>query len=342
MAPHLGLGGFMAGKGAYMLNQEGEDDPFYPKMVNRAAGIGMLGAGTGIAERGITYGVSPGVPPDAKSIAVIESNQLRRNNQPPEATALTPKQALQAEARAAGITGTSKMNKTQLGDALRRIKGPPLIAPAIAAGLAYSMTPDRADAADGSTGAANGEALTNAGIAGTTAAGTGYGLSKLAKALGRAGRGALGAAGTVLTPMIAADAYDPTPEELNRDRNVAARTFPAALRYGGIEDAYQMAQVPERAPAGGDGLNTARSLEIPEGIPLPSPDGAPPPQDDELAQIEQLAAEDPELAQMLKELILARVAEAQQRQIPAAMESQGAASSQPAQMSAALRNYAQR
>jgi hypothetical protein len=109
-------------------------------------------------------------------------------------------------------------------------------------------------------------------------------------------------------PAVAADAYDPTQEELNRDRNTAARYLPRAMQFGGVDQAYQMAQVPERAPAGGDGFARARSLQIPEGIPLPKPEGDQ--SEPDLAALEQAAQQDPELAEMLKQLIMARISEA--------------------------------
>lgn len=329
MLPHFGLGGIMAGKGTLLLKQEGEEDPFYPKQANRAQGLGLISTGAAMAERGLAYGIAPGVSPDAQSIAVIESDALRRNNQPDDGPKLTPKQALVAEAKAAGVTGAGKMNMKQLGDALRRIgnKGP-LIAPALAGTLAYSATPDDAQAADGAGPlASRGKALTNAGAATGLTAGASYGLKRLGQALGSAGRAAIGAGGTMLTPMIAADAYDPTPEQLNRDRIDIASRVPEWMRVGALGEAGR-ALMPERNTGKRDEFATARSLEIPEGIPLPQPDGELPP---ELAQLEAAAAEDPELAQMLQELIAARIGEAQQGQ-----------ESRPALMSSALRNIAQR
>jgi hypothetical protein len=302
MAPHLGLGAFMAGKGAYMLNQEGEDDPFYPKMANRAAGLGMLGAGTGIAERGLMYGIAPGVAPDAKSIAVIESNQLRRKGGT-AGPAKPSKAALQVEAKAAGITGVSKMNVNQLTSALRKIgKSVPALAfPTAAAALAYSMTSDQAAAADGTTPAVNSKGLTNAGIVGTTAAGTGYGLDKLAKALGTAGRGALSSAGSMMSPMMAPDYYDPTQPEINMDRNVAARYMPSFMRGGGIEDAYQMAQVPEANP-----------MREQRAAPEQSAPAAP--NFSSLDDLASAAEQDPELAAIIRELVQARLSGAQSTQ----------------------------
>ncbi len=274
MWPQFALGSFMAGKGGLMLDDRGEDDPFYPDQVNRASGLGMIGAGTGIAERGILQGVAPGVVPDADAIAIINSNQLRRKGDAPETPSLTAKQALVAEAKAAGITGTSKMNMTQLKGALTKLGSKtPLIGPAVAGALAYGMTPDSAEAATGApaAGTGTGGALTNA----AGAAGAGYGISKLLEKAPNLSR-ALGIGGAMLMPMAAADAYDPTPEELNRDRNDFARILPSWARAGGLEEAFQMAQVPERNMGKTDEFATARGLQIPQGIPAPNPDGSSP------------------------------------------------------------------
>lgn len=258
VAPHTVLGLSVAGKGALLMNQGNDDDPFYSQMANRGLGLGMIGAGSGIAERGVRYANAPGVPPSADAISVIESNQLRRNNTPdtPETPPPNPNTvtALRAEAKAAGIKGGYKMNKTQLNAALAGIKQvtnklPMLAAPLAAGTIAASMTPTRAEAADGTGGGQDvGEMATNAAGAGAAAAGTGYGINRLAKAVGPVARNALGVAGSMMGPMMAADAYDPDAEKLAMDRNQAARTFPSFLRGGAVEDAYQMAQVPERNP----------------------------------------------------------------------------------------------
>jgi len=275
MWPHLGLGTFMAGKGGLMLADRGEDDPFYPDQLNRAAGLGMIGAGTGIAERGILQGVAPRVVPDADAIAVINSSQLRRKGDAPEATPLTAKQALVAEAKAAGITGASKMNMTQLKGALAKVGGKaPLIGPAIAAGLAYGMTPDEAQAADGSVPGGQGAALTNAGVAGTTAAGAGYGLGKLLEKAPNLAR-ALGiGAGEMAMPQMAMSMGPETDLEHQKERTAIAQNYPGLARFLGIQD--EMAQLPERNMGKTDEFATARGLQIPEGIPAPNPDGSSP------------------------------------------------------------------
>jgi hypothetical protein len=234
-------------------------------------------------------------------------------NAPPQAPVLrTPSDRLTSAARAAGAQG--KLTKaaaakyleanvtpenraavaTELGvgpgqkitSAVKKLatsRKPSMIAgPMIAAGLGYDAASSDAEAA----GATPAEARTQGAAAGTgAAAATGgalYGLSKLPKALTRAA----GVGSGLLAPYAAADAYDPSPEELNRDRNVAARNLPSMLRGGAIEDAYQMAQVPEASPTRSvlsdytakraGPLSSASALQVPEGIPLPREDGVSP------------------------------------------------------------------
>lgn len=169
-------------------------------------------------------------------------------------------------------------------------------AAALAGGLAYALTPDAAQAADGATRGGQGEALTNAGIAG----GTAYGVSKLAEKLAPIVGGALSSAGTMMTPMAAADASDAfnlTPDQLDADAHKAAQVMPAwartlysSLGFPQVEDAYQMAQLPERGDRSDEAMiaraqaeqaeampmPSASSLEIPQGIPAPNPDGSSP------------------------------------------------------------------
>jgi hypothetical protein len=314
MAPHIGLAALSGYKGAELLGDVDEEQPFYSRMADRGAGLAYLGFGGSILKRGIQQAAGPGVSPDAQALSVINSNQLRRNNQPPEDTGpkLTPRQTLVAEAKTAGITGTGKMNMTQLGAALRKI-GPktPLIGPAVAGALAYGMTPDDARA-DGSGGGRS-TALTNAGVATGIGAGAGYGLDRLAKAIGNVGRGVVGRAlGPALNVAGAGmAAYDQAseargyrdalpPDQRDGAAGMLSHAMPLAMR-----GASDIASISSAMTPGNATPQDYQGSVYPEGIPLPQPDGAP--QDDGLAQIEQLAAQDPELASMIRELIMARV-----------------------------------
>lgn len=315
MLPHMGLGALSIGKGAQILSEEDPEGPFYPEMANRAAGLGYIGAGAGLAKQGLRYGAAPGVAPDAQALAIINSNQLRRNGiggtlDTPEPMSRGPLKSIDAEvipdepqqkalpapketegkrkhserlisaARSGGATGVksksaaatwieanlSDENRAAIAKELGVKPGPKFqqrvltavknmakkpgasaIVPALAGGTAFLASPDRAEASrtgEDFTGAD--EALTNAGIAGGLAYGTGKAIEALPRVAGRAA----GAGLSALVPFMAADAYDPTPEQLNRDRNIAARYFPSFMRAGGVEEAYQMAQVPERSPVG--------------------------------------------------------------------------------------------
>lgn len=250
MIPHMGLGALFAGKGASMLASENEGDPsFYPEMANRAGGVGMIGAGTGVMAQGIKHGVSPGVPPDAKSISIIESNQLRRQ---PGQTARTlaggaTKTELYREAQSLNLPGRSKMNRTQLAEALAKVKQiankvPALAGPALAATLAYNLTPKQAEARGGEPSPGPSSAATNAALAG----GTAYGVGKLAKAL------AGSRAGPFLGPAMmgvgtAASAYDYAQEAQEArqsmpqgtEYDMLAQAMPAAQRGGEMVEAWR-------------------------------------------------------------------------------------------------------
>ncbi len=310
--PHAIIGGMMLGKGGLMLAQEGEDDPFYPSMLNRAAGLGMIGAGAGAFEQGANYAINPGVAPDARSIAVIESNQLRRNGQgsgggsePPAPRQPRPvlpgsRQDLMAQARRYSIAGRSSMTTDELraavGEAVKSTAAPrggaaskalkglagPLAGPAIAAGLAYSMTPDRAQAADGSVSGGNqAEALTNAGVAG----GAAYGANRLLRAIPSTLGQAASVAGEAMAPLTIDAMTDYSPDEIQQGRNWVIQNIPAARHLGGgFRQAYEESLVPERNPLRAQApqqtpeqeLPSAAALEIPSDMvaqPAQEPEG---------------------------------------------------------------------
>lgn len=149
MAPHMGLGALSIGKGVQLLSDVDEEQPFYPRMADRAAGLGYIGFGAGLAKRGLQYAASPGVSPDAQALSVINSNRLIRNNQnqvgapvnrgqiidaetvpdtpPPQRqpsapTAFEPAPGSRAyyaqEAKRLGVKGISRMNKADLVQAV--------------------------------------------------------------------------------------------------------------------------------------------------------------------------------------------------------------------------------
>jgi hypothetical protein len=151
MAPHLGLAGVAAYKGIPLINEVDETQPFYPQMADRAVGLGYLGFGSGLVKRGIEQATNPGTPPDARSLAIINSNRLMRNNlnapignspinrgqivdadvipdrpqqlPPPQAEApreVQPgsKADYMRQAQSLGVKGRTRMTKAQLVDAV--------------------------------------------------------------------------------------------------------------------------------------------------------------------------------------------------------------------------------
>lgn len=254
MAPHAGLGLLSMGKGAQVLHDSDPNGEFYAQQADRAAGLGYIGVGAGLTKQGLRYAASPGVAPDGQAIAVINSNQIRRNGAAgaPQVAGPDPgtKMALLADAKAAGITGISRMNKGQLAQALLKAgsKAGAFAGPAAAGALAMALTPERAEAADGSGGGNLAESLTNAGVAGGVAAGTGYGMGKLAQALGPMAGPAMGTAGAAMAPMSVDSMTDYSPDELAQSRNWLARNLPQALQGGAVANAREMAQVPTRGP----------------------------------------------------------------------------------------------
>lgn len=294
MLPHIGLGAISIGKGLQILSEEDPDGPFYPEMANRAAGLGYIGVGAGLAKQGLRQAAGGGVAPDAQALAIINSNQLRRNNTPEPEAPTGPRPgtvpALRAEAKAAGIPKAYAMNKGALTQALESLnqgakKLPGLAVPLAVGSLAYAATPDRAEAADGSGGGNQAEALTNAGVVTGLGLGAGQLMRAVPPMVGKAAGGALSMLSPGMMAGVMDDEHQFGPEEnaraqgaQNQTLNTLARNLPDAVtsRIPGLSNAAAMAQVPERAPAGGDGFANARALQIPAGIPLPRRDGSSP------------------------------------------------------------------
>jgi len=260
--------------------------------------------------------ISPGVI-DAEVIETAPLKSLPAQQpavEAPDKPAAAPgtKAYMAAQAKELGLKGTSKLTKgelaTKLAEAMSEhgtkrtvAKRLPKLpggsgAAALAGGLAYGLTPDAAEAADGTTRGGRGEALTNAGIAG----GTAYGVSKLAEKLGPMASKALATGGAAMSPMAivdASDAFNLTPEQLDADAHKASQVMPAwarklysAVGFPEVENAYQMQQLPERGDRSDEAmiardrvaqqdtmpLPQAEALTIPEGIPAPNPDGSSP------------------------------------------------------------------
>lgn len=314
MAPHLGLAG-LAGIKAYDLLTDDTEKPFYAEQADRAAGLGYLGFGGGLAKRGIEYSVSPGTPPDAKALSVINSTQLRRGGPaqasaqqslpaasapPPQSRPAAPPpsqsqapiptnaQTLIAAAREAGAEGKltkssaakyirdniTDGNRASVARALRvkpgpnfaerigkKIQGlsssrktlPGVMFPFSVAALAYGLTPERASASEGGEASVDqGEALTNAGIAG----GLTYGIGSLLPA------GTMSLTGGMMAPLAAMNdpleggSREETAQNISEARGQASSVAPwMAENIMGIPRAegelYSKAQVPPRNPTRG-------------------------------------------------------------------------------------------
>lgn len=283
MLPHAITGTGMIAKGGAMLSQGNEDDPFYAQMANRAAGLGMLGTGVGIIEQGANYAVNPGVAPDARAIAIMESNQLRRGGlpggraptdrgqiidadvvpDPPAQKALpapdasqTPQPGSKAyyaqEAKRLGVKGVTRKTKAELveavnqanaGNATKRVRTPK--APAVAGPLAAAGLAYMATPNDANASTGD-DSVTGQDEALTNAAlagGAAYGMGRLIPP----GAGAI--VGGAMGPVSAMTGPDFTPESEQYGRNAVVRDMPFMRHVASIYgDAYDMAQVPQRSP----------------------------------------------------------------------------------------------
>jgi hypothetical protein len=270
MLPHIGLGGLSIAKGAQVLSESDPNGEFYPSMADRAAGLGYIGAGAGLTKQGLRYAAGP------LAQALTAGSPAQAPLPPP---ALPP--AAAAPQAAQPQAPKPQFHRDAKGRFAKLPKGSG--AAGLAGALAYGLTPDRADAATGEATANQAEALTNAGIAG----GAAYGTSKLAQALAPALRGGLTMAGEAMAPVSIDAMTDYSPDDLAQGRNTLARTLPQALQFGAVDQARQMATVPERGPqaqmaqdqrlqAEAMPMQSAQALQIPEGIPAPNPDGSSP------------------------------------------------------------------
>jgi hypothetical protein len=147
----------------------------------------------------------------------------------------------------------------RVGSVVRRLastRGASSIAlPLIAGGLAYELAGEPAEAADGSGAVAT---PANRLAAAGTAAGTAYGINKLAQALPAAANTAFSAVSR-MSPISMIDDmtnFVPISEEENaraqgaenQTMNALARAMPQSLQFGPIRRASEMSQVPERNP----------------------------------------------------------------------------------------------
>lgn len=155
-----------------------------------------------------------------------------------------------AVADALGVKSGPNFAK-RIGAAVKNMtstRGVSSIALPIAAGVYAAGTSD-AEAGTGEPASWGDSLVTGGAAAGGAAAGQ-YAVSKLPQSIGRA----FGAGTPGFTPGTVDAMTDYSPDDLAMARNWMARNLPAGLRGGAVEDAYQMAQVPERNPMRQQGL----------------------------------------------------------------------------------------
>lgn len=276
----------------YMMNNastQGEKDIYG---VARNA-FGGLSAGFGHA--GLEAAFAPKVSPDAASLSkILAPDPAPAPIAPPvapSAPASTFKSGVEARAYAKtkGVALPSKLTAAEAiarADQLRSAadvaqegsragkmisKAGKVGIPLAAGTLAYDAASGDAEAA----GATPGEAQARGAVAGvgTGAAATGsaYGLSKLLEKTPAFGK-ALGMGGGMTAPMFAMDMGPNTQEDANLERSRIAQNWPRIASMLGLTDEMGQ-QLPERNMGKTDEFANARALQIPEGIPLPRPDG---------------------------------------------------------------------
>jgi hypothetical protein len=199
-------------------------------------------------------------------------------------------------------------NRSTILQRLREISkvGGRYVWPVTAGLVAYDAVTGDAEASnqpevEAGTGNVSDGGVTNAdrmrgAVTGTAAGGAVYGGNRLLQAIPQSVKTAFSAGAPMLAPQMGADMTDYTPEETNQMRNWTARNMPAVSQFvGGYpEEAYDMAQVPEKNPA-----RVYENAYRPGGQPgtHTMPDGSPmadsamqgqPEQDDFSVQMEEL------------------------------------------------------
>ncbi len=230
-----------------------------------------------------------------------------------------------AVAKALGVSSGPNLDK-RVKAAITALATKPgassLAAATLAAGLSWGGEAEAADGTPAGTASQIGDAATAAGVAG----GATYGMGRLLRALSPAATQAVGAAATGMTPGMIDDMTNYTPDEVAQGRNWIARNIPAARHLGGgFQEAYDMATVPERRPA------DAPQEQVP-------PNGAPV---NEFDRLVAASREDPELADLLRQAVMARLGGEQLGPLPDAPEQQVAAR-RADPMAGMLRNLAVR
>lgn len=169
-----------------------------------------------------------------------------------------------AVAKALGVANGPNL-QSRLVATIKEMAAKPGASAIFAGVLGASMAlSDEAEAADGS-GRGVGDRVKDAAVTGGAGAGLGYGGARLAQAIPALAKGLM-ATGEASAPASIDAMTNYSPDDYAEGGNLVARYAPA-LRHGspGLEQAYDMAQVPERAPPGEpEAYYDAAAGEMPE------------------------------------------------------------------------------
>lgn len=343
----LGFGAALTGVGIGQraLAPHMTDNPIGQDVIRGLGGL-ESGVGTGLLLQQIGSMIK-GVPqPSARDAAVLDPPPSGPGGgTPPPAPKPAPapgtRADLYAQAKARGLPVTTRMKKAEVENVLAKAlkassraakKLPKALVPGAVGYGVYDALRSPAEAADG----AQGEPMSRGEAAGaaTAAGGATYGLQRLAQAVGRkapavarAAGPALNVAGGVLGAYDyasqAQDARGAMPEGIAGD--IGAQVAPLAMR--GMQDLAAWESLPEQARGFVERNQSDPSMGMAEEVqaaPPPGmhqmPDGSmmadsemqPQQAGDADAELEALVAaaeQDPETAQMIRDLINARLGE---------------------------------
>jgi hypothetical protein len=307
LAPAALLGSAEFIRGHVAPNFEGETK----KWINLGANADQ-GAGLGLAAHQLfDLKNRIGSPADAADEARIETraNPPAPPPPPPPPNTRPNSERLIAAAKAAGATGAQAKTKTaaaeflannvteanraavlaelpagttvrQITSTVKRLASKPgassIVAPLLGGAVAYDAASSDAEAAGATPGEARAAgAKAGAGGAALTAGGA-YGLSKILEKAPTLGN-ALGMGGGFGSGLSIASNMGPNTDlEHQKERTAIAQKYPRLASLMGIQD--EMAQVPERNMGKTDEFAQARALQVPQGIPMPQPNGQLPPE----------------------------------------------------------------
>jgi hypothetical protein len=208
------------------------------------------------------------------------------------------KRGLSAEnmpAVAESLSLPREASRPQILQRLREISkiGGKMVLPFAAGAMAYDAATSDAQAG---TGEETGSDVGRGAVAGGTAAGLVAGGNRLLQAIPAAARTAMGSGAAMAMPgEIIPAMTDYAPEDINMGRNWLARNLPESVQFGAVDQARQMAQVPERNPMSqpiDPAMPNASALQVPQ-MPAETyeQEAAPPDFDQYIADLQAIFAE---------------------------------------------------